>query len=129
MNTRWKRYLTDIGPAMLFYLASVIIAALLTKRIEPGAMRTLAAMLPLPSIVYLGYAELRRLRRRDELRQRIEIEAITIAFSVSFCLILMLCFLDLFGAFPVPVSVAAFLMTLCWAGAQLWVRMRYHFWA
>lgn len=128
MKSRLQKYLFDIGPALLLYLASVVVAALLAKRMEAGPLRTLVAALPVPSILYLAYAELMRLRRRDELRQRVEIEAITIAFSISFCLIVMLCFLEMLGGIRVPITVAALLMTACWAGAQLAVRVRYRFW-
>ena len=42
----------------------------------------------------LTRAEPMRLRRRDELRQRIEMEAMTIAFALSFGLVAMLTFFD-----------------------------------
>jgi len=126
---RWKRYLIDMGPVSAFYLASVIVAALLTRRIDPGPLRILAALVPLPSIALMAWAEMRRLRRRDELRQRVEVEAMTIAFSVSFCVIAMLSFLDLFGALKTSLPVAGIIMAACWLAAQIWVRLRYHYWA
>ena len=126
---RWKRYLIDMGPVTLFYIASVFVAGVVSKRMEPGGLRILVAMIPLPSIVWMAYAEMRRLRRRDELRQRVEVEAMTIAFSVSFCVIVMLAFLDLFGALKTTIPVAGLIMSICWAGAQIWVRLRYRYWA
>lgn len=126
---RYKRYSIDMGPVTLFYIASVVAAAVLSKRLDPGVLRILAAMIPLPSIVWMAYAEMRRLRRRDELRQRVEVEAMTIAFSVSFCVIVMLTFLDLFGALKTTVPVAGLIMGVCWLGAQIWVRLRYRYWA
>lgn len=125
---RWKRYLIDMGPASTLYFVSVIAAALLTKRLDPGPLRILAALIPLPSIAWMAWAELRRLRPRDELRQRVEVEAMTIAFSVSFCVIVMLTFLDLFGALRTSLPVAGLIMAACWTGAQVWVRMRYRYW-
>ena len=126
---RWKQYLIDMGPVTLFYIASVCIAGVVSKRMDPGSLRILAAMIPLPSIVWMAYAEMRRLRRRDELRQRVEVEAMTIAFSISFCVIVMLTFLDLFGALKTTIPVAGLIMAVCWAGAQIWVRLRYRYWA
>ena len=125
---RYKRYLIDMGPVTLFYIASVVAAGVLSKRMDPGVLRLLAAMIPLPSIVWMAYAEMRRLRRRDELRQRVEVEAMTIAFSISFCVIVMLTFLDLFGALKTTIPVAGLIMALCWIGAQMWVRLRYRYW-
>lgn len=126
---RWKRYLIDMGPATLFYIASVLVAGIVSKRMEAGALRILVAMIPLPAIIWMAYAEMRRLRRRDELRQRVEVEAMTIAFSVSLCVIVMLTFLELFGALKTTIPVAGLIMCLCWLGAQIWVRLRYRYWA
>lgn len=126
---RWKRYLIDMGPVTLFYIASVLIAGVVSKRMDPGALRILVAMIPLPSIAWMAYAEMRRLRKRDELRQRIEVEAMTIAFSVSLCVIVMLTFLDLFDAMKTTIPVAGLIMCACWLGAQIWVRLRYRYWA
>ena len=126
---RWKRYMIDMGPVTLFYIVSVFVAGVVSKRMDPGALRILVAMIPLPSIAWMAYAEMRRLRRRDELRQRVEVEAMTIAFSVSLCVIVMLTFLDLFDALKTSIPVAGLIMCICWAGAQLWVRLRYRYWA
>ncbi|MFC5489072.1 hypothetical protein [Dokdonella soli] len=116
-----------VGWPAAAYVLSTIVAALLTKHMQPGWPRMLAAALPLPAIMWLAHAELMRLRRCDELRQRIELEAMTIAFALSFCLILMLALLDLFGAIHVTIFAAAMLMTLCLLGAHWWVRARYRY--
>ena len=126
---RMKRYLTDMGPVTLFYAVSVLVAGIVSKRMDPGVLRFIVAMIPLPSIIWMAYAEMRRLRRRDELRQRVEVEAMTIAFSVSLCVILMLTFLDMFGALKTTIPIAALVMCVCWLGAQIWVRIRYRYWA
>lgn len=126
---QWKRYMIDMGPVTLFYIVSVLVAGVVSKRMDPGALRILVAMIPLPSITWMAYAEMRRLRRLDELRQRVEVEAMTIAFSVSLCVVVMLTFLDLFDALKTSIPVAGLIMCICWAGAQLWVRLRYRYWA
>ncbi len=122
------QYLIDAGPASLCYFAAVIVSALVTKQMEPGLLRLLVAALPLPAILWMAWAELRRLRKRDELRQRIELEAMTVAFAMSFGLVITLTFLDMNGAIDVPITIAGLLMAVCWGGAQMWVRMRYHYW-
>lgn len=127
MNSQLSRYFAAMGLPTIAYFASVIAATLLCKILEPGALRLLAAALPLPAILWLACAELARLRRRDELRQRIEQEAMTIAFSTSFCVAAMLAFLDLFGVFKTTVPAIALVMAACWSGGQIWVRMRYRY--
>ncbi|WP_440225134.1 hypothetical protein ACQQ2N_07750 [Dokdonella sp. MW10] len=128
MNPLFKRYLRDTGPASLAYFASVVAAALLASRLPEGWPRWLAALLPVPSILWMARVEILRLRRRDELRKRIEVEAMTIAFSVSFCVLAMLSFLDLFGGLGLGLPVAAMILAFAWIGAQLWVRARYRYW-
>ncbi|NCT66473.1 MAG: hypothetical protein GXC76_02390 [Rhodanobacteraceae bacterium] len=127
MNPSLSRYLADVGWPTATYFASVLLAAWLTRHVEPGALRMAVAALPLPAIAWMARAELMRLRRRDELRQRIEMEAMTIAFALSFGLVAMLTFFDLFGVFSVGLRAVAVLMAACWTGAHLWVRTRYHY--
>ncbi len=127
MKRQFSRYVAAMAWPTAVYFLSVIVAALLTKRMDPGWPRMLVAALPLPAIVWLAQAELVRLQRRDELRQRIEQEAMTIAFATSFCVVAMLAFLDLFGALTISVPGVALLMALCWIGAQCWVRARYRY--
>ena len=127
MNGQLRRYMAAVGWPTVAYLVSALAAALLTKHMAPGWLRAMVAILPLPSILWLAHAELLRLRRHDELRQRIELEAMTTAFSVSFCLVVMLTFLDLFGVIKVDIVAVAMLMVVCWIGAHIWVRTRYYY--
>lgn len=126
-HRQWTRYLADVGLPTLAYLVSVAASALLAHGMEPGIGRLLVAALPVPSIAWLAYAEWRRLRRRDELRQRIEMEAMTLGFGVSFIVVVALVFLDLHGDLDIPLYVAAFVMAACWIGAQIGVRARYRY--
>ena len=124
---RFKRYVAGTGWPLAAYLVSVIVAALLSRHMAPGWLRALASMLPLPAIVWLARAELLRLRRCDELRQRIELEAMAIAFSISFGTIVMLALLDVFGTLHITLTAVSLFMTACWIGTQLWVRARYRY--
>ena len=107
MNPQLRRYIADTGPASLTFFASVIGAMLLAKRVEPGLVRVLVCLIPLPSVLWLAWVEISRLRRRDELRQRIEVEAIAIAFAMSFVIVVTLTFLELGNAFSVQASATA----------------------
>jgi hypothetical protein len=128
MNPILRRYLADTGLATLAYFASVIAAALLSKQVDSLLPRVLVGALPLPALAWMAWVELTRLRRRDELRQRIELEAMTIAFAMSFGIVAALTFISLYGAIELPFHVAAFIMAACWFGAQVWVRARYRYW-
>ena len=127
MNKPLRKYATTVGWAGAAYLASVIAAALLTKHMGPGGLRVLVSALPLPAILWLAWANLLRLRRHDELRQRIELEAMSIAFAVSFGTVAMLALFDAFGTFTVSLTAVTLFMTACWFGAQVWVRTRYRY--
>lgn len=130
MNPVLRRYLVEVGPATLFYFVSVTIAMLLAKRMDPGLPRLLVCLMPLPSIICLAWAEIRRISRRDELRRRIEVEAITVAFVLSFGVLVTLTFLELGKALtlPMPFATAALLMSACWIIAHIIVRSRYQYW-
>jgi hypothetical protein len=128
MSYPFARYIRDVGPASAAYVLSVVGAALLVKEVDTYWLRVLVAAIPLPAIAWLAWAEFSRLRRRDELRQRVELEAMTIAFSVSLFGILMLGYFEMFGVFQVGMQTAAIFMLMCWFGAQLFVRMRYRYW-
>ena len=128
MKSPLRQYLADLGPPTAAYFISVVVAAVLAKHVEPGAWRLLLALLPMPATAWMAQAELSRLRRRDELRQRIELEAYTTAFVVAFCLLAALAFVKLFANVDVGIDVAVALMSGCWVAAHVWVRARYHYW-
>lgn len=127
MNQPLRKYATTVGWPGAAYLVSVIVAAMLTKHVAPGGLRVLVSALPLPAILWLARANLLRLRRLDELRQRIELEAMSIAFAVSFGTVAMLALFDAFGTFTVSLTAVTLFMTVCWFGAQIWVRTRYRY--
>lgn len=126
---RYLRNLRDMGPVNSFHVASVIVAGASSKRMDPDGLRILVAMIPLPAIAWMACAEMRRLRRGDELRLRIEAEAMMIAFPISFCVIVMPTFLDLFGALKITLPIAVLIMGACWIGAQIRARRHYLYWA
>ena len=128
MNPTLRRYLADTWMPTLAYFASVLAAALLSDRVEATALRAVIGALPLPALAWMAWVELERLRRRDELRQRIELEAMTIAFAISFGAVAALTFIGMYGALDLPFHLAAFIMAACWIGAQVWVRARYRYW-
>ena len=128
MNPILRRYIADTWKPTLAYFACVAAAAVLSERTESTWLRILAGALPLPALAWMAWVELERLRRRDELRQRIELETMTIAFAISFGIVAALTFIGLYGRIDLPLHLAALVMAASWIGAQLWVRARYHYW-
>jgi hypothetical protein len=74
-----RRYLREMLPAMLGYIAAVFFSIWLLKRVDAPALRALIALLPVPAIALAMRAIVRRIRDADELQRRIEVEAVSIA--------------------------------------------------
>jgi hypothetical protein len=84
MRPHQKRYLIESAPALGVYLIASFGSAWLVKHF-PEALawqRMVIALLPLPAIVWVLVALLRRLLRKDELEARVELEAIAIASAI-----------------------------------------------
>lgn len=128
MRQMW-RYWADMGWPTAAYVASVIAAIWLQRHLGAGWPRLAVALLPLPAVIWMAAAELARLRRRDELRQRIEMEVMTVAFALSFLLMVMAFFLHELAGLRFEPSSAVLFMSGSWIVGQVWVRARYrHGW-
>lgn len=79
MRAVHKRYLHEFFPAMLGYVALILVYGALVPRTGSVAGRVVLAMLPLLPIVLLIRAMIRVIRDQDELERRIDLEAIAIA--------------------------------------------------
>jgi hypothetical protein len=81
MRPHQKRYLIESVPALGVYLIAILGSAWMVKHFPdaPGWQRMVIALLPLPAIVWVLVALLRRLLRKDELEARVELVAIAIA--------------------------------------------------
>lgn len=74
-----KRYLREFLPAMLGYIALIVVFGVLVPKTGSVAGRTVLAILPLLPIVLMIRAMVRLVRDQDELERRIALEAIAIA--------------------------------------------------
>jgi hypothetical protein len=81
IRSHQKRYLIEVWPAIGLYVAALFASSFLAPQAAGSAVwqRVLIALLPLPAIVWMMAALLRRLLRKDELEQRIELMAIAVA--------------------------------------------------
>ena len=92
--------LVGIAATVLFvtYLASVIAL----KALAPGPTGRLAlALLPLGGFVFFIVAEVRLIRCLDEMQQRVQLEALSVAYPTTILLVFGLGFLERAG-YEVP---------------------------
>jgi hypothetical protein len=75
-----KRYTREMAIAMGAYVVVLFFSVWLLKRLDLApAVRALVALLPLPPIAFALRAIVRYIRDVDEMQQRIELEAVSIA--------------------------------------------------
>jgi hypothetical protein len=76
MRDPQRKYLIEVAPAMALIAAWIVANAL-----DDGTRHALLGVLPLVAMAWVVVAMLRRLLRKDELEQRIEL--VSIAFSAA----------------------------------------------
>jgi lipopolysaccharide export LptBFGC system permease protein LptF len=101
-----RRYLRQMVPAMMGYVAAVFVSIWLLGRVEAPALRALIALLPVPGIALAMRAIVLRIRDADELQRRIELEAVSIAAAFVSLGYLAAGFLQRAKVIDVPSSVA-----------------------
>ncbi|KAF1686844.1 hypothetical protein B1992_05470 [Pseudoxanthomonas broegbernensis] len=74
-----RRYSREMFVAMAAYAAVLVLSVWLLKRIEAPALRAPVALLPVPPIALVLRAMVRYIRDADEMQQRIQLEAVSIA--------------------------------------------------
>ena len=79
MRDHQKRYLIEVWPAVLLYVLAIWLSSACARVALPEWQRALVALSPLPALVWTVIALLRRLLRKDEFEQRIELVAIAVA--------------------------------------------------
>lgn len=85
VDTKWYQYRRSegarlAGPWLLSWIVSALLLDLLTV---PVPVRATIALLPLSAFVWFLWRYVRYVRTLDELRHRIELEALAIAFPLA----------------------------------------------
>lgn len=116
----WATVLLTLGfvPTLTFAMSRM-------ASIQSPSLRVLAALSPMPFVAGLAYLEYLRIRRTDELRQRMELEAGLVALVFSILALTALGLLDRAGVVRVPLMLAPPLMCVFYLGAQVWAHRNY----
>ena len=125
-----RRYLRAFLPAMAGYVAVLFASVWLLRRIDdPVWLRALIAVAPVVPIVLALRAVVRYIREIDELQQRIELEAVSIATALVSLGYLAAGFLQLAKIIAAPADIAMIwvfpLICLCYGIAKVLVARRY----
>ena len=125
-----RRYLREFLPPMLGYVIALMLSVWLLKRIDTEWLRVLVALLPLPPIMLAVRAIVRHIRDTDELQQKIELAAVSIATALVSLLYLAGGFLQLARIIDIPSGVAMIwvfpLICFAYGIAKLVVSRRYN---
>jgi hypothetical protein len=128
MNKPVKRYARAIWlPTTVMLVGLVVFGALLRQLSPAGKAIGLVALMA--CYVWLGWAEFRHLQRMDEMRRRIEMEAMVLAFITSTGVTLTLFFADALKLASVPLVAVPMVLVGCYVLAHLWARLRYRYWS
>lgn len=128
MNKLLKRY----ALAMWLPTTVLIVVIVLFTAIAPGlapAGKVLALAVVIASYGWAGWAEFRHLQSMDEMRRRLEMEAMVLGFIASLGTTLLMSFLGFLKLATIPFAVAPSVMAGCYLLAQLWARLRYRYWS
>lgn len=127
MRPHQKRYLIEVTPALALYVLAVVVMPLVQPHATATWQRFALALLPLLLIGWVIAALWRRLLRKDELEQRVELIAIAIASSAVGIASLAWGMLELNGLAPhvslfyvLPALVATYGAVKC----AMWWRYR-----
>jgi len=112
-----RRYTRELMLAMGAYVLVLFASTWLLKRVEEPALRALLALAPVPPIALALRAIVRYIRDADEMQQRIELEAVSIATALVSLLYMAGGFLQAARVIDIPAAAAMIWMfpLLCFA--------------
>jgi len=117
------RFIYQFGLTMLAYLLSVVVSSQLLTTPHGAFLSIAVALLPVPFLCLMATAVVRQLRRMDELGQRIQLEALGLAFVGSALITFSYGFLETAGFPRLSMFYVWPLMGSLWAlGCVLGVR-------
>lgn len=118
-----RRFFYQFGLAILAYMISVVVSSQLVTPPYNSAGAIAIALMPVPFLFFIAAAVVSELRRMDELGQRIQLEALGMAFVGSALITFSYGFLETVGFPRLSMFYVWPLMGSLWAlGCVLGVR-------
>ena len=128
MDKYIRNYLRAVWLPAVALIVSIGLYAAAAHRLGPGG-RVAALVLMMACYVWAGWAEFRHMQRMDEMRRRLEMEAMVLAFIAGTGVILALYLAQAARLATVPFAAAPLTLWCCYVLAHLWARLRYRYWS
>lgn len=110
---------------MAAYVGTIVLGGLVGKRIDSLLLRAALVLLPVVPVAGYVWLEYRRILATDELRQRVELEAATLALGIGVPVLLAFGLLDDAGVLEFDALLATPLLLTVYVVAQWWVHRPY----
>lgn len=128
MNKLLKRYARAMWLPMTVLIVVIALFGWISPRLAPpGKVAALAVVMA--AYGWAGWAEFRHMQCMDEMRRRIEMEAMVLGFIGSLGVTLLMSFTIFLKLAAIPFDVAPFVLVGCYVLAHLWARVRYRYWS
>ena len=114
-------------PTMAMAVAVVLFGLYARQLPPPGKVAAVAALMACYG--WAGWSEFRHMQRMDEMRRRLETEAMVLAFIAGGGVVVALFFLHAVKVVVVPFVAAPLVLVGCYVLAHLWARLRYRYWS
>lgn len=122
-----RRYLVELGGAILAYAVVLLVAVTLVNNTDVGSgWRVPLALAPMVPAMFMVVAFARYMGRVDELQRRVQLEALAFAFGGTALLTFGYGFLQLFAGFPQVNWFAVWpIMAMLWMAGKARADRRY----
>ncbi|EJL06743.1 MULTISPECIES: hypothetical protein [Pseudomonas] len=120
-----KRYLVEFTLVLLAYLVAVVLSTYLLPGMDSSAGRIAVSLIPVIPMIAMALVVIRQLRRLDELSQRIQLNALGIAFVCTALITFSYGFLEIAGLPRLSMFAVWPIMGSVWLVATLLGNRRY----
>lgn len=120
-----KRYLVELTLALLVYIATLLLSMYLMPGMDSSAGRIAVSLIPVIPLIVTALVVIRQLRRLDELSQRIQLNALGIAFVCTALITFSYGFLEIAGLPRLSMFAVWPIMGSVWLVATLLGNRRY----
>lgn len=128
MNRLLKRYARAMWLPTSVLIVVIALFAVIAPRLAPAG-KVAALVVVMAGYGWAGWAEFRHMQCMDEMRRRLEMEAMVLGFIASLGSTLLMSFLVFLKLAAAPFALAPSVMAVCYLLAQLWARLRYRYWS